>query len=131
VEIRRLRPAEEAPAVVRRSWGTAQRLLVGGTALMLVAAVAAAILYSQYPSDAAIERYIAQQRLQALSLKPWDAIQHYRRYLAPGIERPIDSRFDDYREKISAGLVIAFAAGAAGAGLAVWGVVGLVRKGSG
>ncbi len=63
-------------------------------------------------------------------MKPWDAVQHYRHFIAPGIETPIDSRFQDYRSMLGIGLVLALVALAVGVFLAAIGLAGLMKKGS-
>lgn len=127
VEIRRLQPADVPAAAVRRQWGGAQRFLVGGLALMLVAGVAAGILYYQYPSHEGIEVFAHLERRQILAMKPWPAIVYYRHKLAPGIETNMDVVLQSYRERIGIGLVVPLLALAAGAVLAGVGAVGLAR----
>jgi hypothetical protein len=126
-EIRRLRPAEAPAAAVRAKWGSAQRFLVGGTALMLVAGVVAGILYWQYPSDQGIDRFAHRDRQWILAMRPWPAIVYYRHNVAPGIETSIDSTFQAYHERLEIGLGVALVALAAGAILAGLGAVGLAR----
>src|SRR5690349_11502497 len=86
-EIRRLHPAAQAVATVASKWEGPQRFLVIGLLLIVVAAVAAAVLFWQYPSEQRIATQIERYRRDVQALKPWEAIQFYRRYLAPGIER--------------------------------------------
>ena len=130
-EIRRLRPVDVPAAVVRRQWGSAQRFLLAGVALMFLAAVGATIFYSQYhPSEQRVDRFIHGSRQSILALKPWPAIVYYRQVIAPGIETPADTTFQSIRERLGIGLVVALVALAAGAVLTGVGALGLARAGS-
>jgi hypothetical protein len=127
-EIRRLRLVEEPAKIIPPQWGIAQRFLVAGAVVMLLAGTAAAIIYSQFPSDAAIARFVQLNRKQVMVMAPWDAIVYYRNFVAPGIETPIDTHWQAGRERLEIGLIAALVALAAGAILAGVGVVGLLRR---
>jgi hypothetical protein len=126
-EIRRLRPAEKAAAAAKSQWGSPQRFLLVGSILILLAGIAAAVLWRQYPSQRSIETWIQRQQTGVRGLKPWDAIQYYRRSLAPGVEIPDAPNFQRRREILTVGLIVLGVGGTFGAVLAGIGIVGLMQ----
>ena len=86
-EIRRLpRTAETAKAArPPAQWGDPQRYLLAGLILIFIAVIAAAIIYRQYPTEAAITGWFEHQKAMFQGYKPWDALQYYRRQLVPGV----------------------------------------------
>ena len=129
-EIRRLQPAEGPAAVATESkWGSSQRFLVFGISLILLAGIVAAVLGSlQYADHLRFLAEVQRQHDAALHLPPWTAIQIYRYRIAPGIETPLDERFQGSREKMEVGMVIAGMTAIFGVVFAAVGVVGLSRR---
>ena len=132
-EIQRLRsvPSEVHDSAtihpaVNMNWGNPQRFLVAGLVILVLAAVAAIILYRQLPTRVVAAPEEVRQYLRSLPTE--DTIQFFHRRLLPGIEMREQGEFESSRGKIYLGLAALAAFGAIGLLLAAIGFAGIARK---
>ena len=129
--IRSLRPASASnttPAATKPAWGNPQRFLVAGLVVVLLAAIAAAILYIQFPAHFAgmPSPETVRQHVKSMSIK--DTRFYFHRWLEPGID--ISERADVQRNRSQVYLGMAALAVLAAIGLILAGVgaAGIVRR---
>jgi hypothetical protein len=129
-DIRNLRPAlpaDATPAAARPGWGNSQRFLVAGLAVLLLAALAAAILYEQFPPHFAglPSPEAVRERIKQMSLQ--DTRAYFHRAIEPGIEISEGPVVD--RERSMADLGMAAVGGVAAVGLILVGIGVALRVG--
>jgi len=130
-EVRCLRPApasETTPADTKPAWGNSQRFLVAGLVVVLLAAVAAIILYRQsptyfvgLPSPEAERQFV--ERLPILA-----TLQYFHQRILPGIDIPEPAWVQSKRSMVSLGMATLSGVGAIGLILLGVGVAGIVRR---
>jgi len=130
-EVQLLCPApasDAAPTVEKTAWGTPERVLALGLVLLLLAAIAAAIFYSQIPKPFAglSSPEIERQRVERLSTMK--TILYFRQVILPGIELHDRPGLEGRRSSAYLGLSVTAVLGAIGLLLAAIGGMGIMRR---
>ncbi len=130
-EIQALRPAPVAgsmPAAEKPAWGNPQRFLVAGLVVCLLAAIAAVILYTQFPAHFAGIASPEKVRQHVKGLSPQGTRQYFHQWILPGIDIPEQAVVQSKRSSVYLGMAALACLGAIGLILAGVGVAGIVRR---
>ena len=130
-EVQALRPAAAAvaiPATTRPAWGNPQRFLVTGLVLVLLAVIAAVILYRQFPSRLGGLRSPEAEQQRVKGLTTLETIWYFRQRILPGIEIPESPEVQRKRSMVYLGLAAVGGMGAIGLVLAGVGIAGIARR---
>ena len=88
-EVQSLRPAPASsttPAATKPAWGNPQRFLVAGLVVFLLAAIAAVILYIQFPTHFAGLPSPEAERQRVKSMSTLETMRYFHQWILPGIE---------------------------------------------
>ena len=112
-----LRPApaaETALGATRSDWGNPQRFLVAGLAVLLLSAIAASILYLQFPAHFPGIRSPEEVRQRIKQMSIQETRIYFHRWIEPGIEISEGTAVDSKRGMAYFGMVAAGAVAAIG-----------------
>ena len=129
--VQSLRPAPAlttAPARSQPEWGNPQRFLVAGLVIVLLAAIAAAILYIQFPTHFAGLRTPEQEREFVKSLPPLETMRYFRTRILPGIEIYEWAGIQRKQNIVNLGMASLAILAAIGMILVGVGITGIVRR---
>jgi hypothetical protein len=121
LEIRRLPPDVPPPPAARAKWRRPERCLAAGLALALLALLAEAILFSQFPSEPVVRAWLEREEAYVRTLSPWKTIVFFRQQIQNGVEMPESAGIQTGRQMIHIGMGF----------VAVLGGVGLLLAGAG
>ena len=128
---RGLRPAplsDMTPAAMNPAWGNSQRFLAAGLVLFLLAAIAAVLLYNQFPTHFAGLPTPEAERQRVSRMSPEGARRYFHQSVVPGIrlyERP---ETQSRRSMVYLGMATFAGLGAVGLILVGIGVSGIIRR---
>ncbi len=129
--VQSLRPASASsttPTGTKPAWGNPQRFLVAGLVVCLLAVIAAAILYRQFPTKFAGFPSPEEVRQHIKGLSPVATIQYFNARIQPGIEIPEPPEYQSKRNMVYVGMAISAGVAAIGLFLAGIGIAGVVRR---
>lgn len=130
-EVQRLRPA---PAVgisstaTKSAWENPQRLLVTGLVLLLLAAIAAVILYGQFPAQFAGLPAPEAERQRVESMSILERMRYFHQRILPGIELREPPMFQSKRNMLNFAMTTLGGLAVIGVILAGIGIAGIVRR---
>ena len=129
-EIRSLRAAMASAALpaAKPAWGNPQRLLVAGFVVLLLAAIAAAILYGQFPRHFARFRSPQSEQQFVKSLPTLETMRYFHQRLLPGLESSEEVGSQSKRSIVYLGMIMLAGLGAIGLILVAAGITGIVRR---
>jgi len=130
-EVQGLRPApvsSTTPVGTETIWGNPQRFLVAGLAVFLLAALAAIILYVQFPTHFAGLPSPEAVRQHVKSMPTQETMQYFHRWILPGIEIREPPVFQNRRNMVYLGMATLAGLAAVGLILAGVGVARIVRR---
>jgi hypothetical protein len=116
------------PVATKPAWGNPQRFLVAGVVLFVLAAIAADILYRQFPSLYPGLRSPQAEEQYVKSLSTLETMKYFRMQILPGIEIYQPAEIQNKRARVYLLMAAVAGLGAIGLILATVGVVGIVRR---
>lgn len=126
--LRRAAGSAEMPESPRPAWGNSQRFLVAGLAVFLLAAIAAVILYIQFPPHFAGLRSPDDERKLVERMSTLETMRYFQQWILPGIDIPEQGGFQSTRSMVYLGMATLAGLGAIGLVLVGIGVAGIVRR---
>ena len=130
-EVQNLRPgpiADAMPAAREGAWGKPQRFIATGLVVVLLAAIAAAILYNQFPTHFAGMRSPEAERQFVKRLSTRQTKEYFHRWILPGINVYEQSEVQGKRSEVYIGMGILAGVGAIGLILVGIGIAGIARR---
>ncbi len=121
-------PDETTPLATKPAWGNPQRFLVAGLVVVLLAVIAAIILYHQFPTYFAGLRSPEDERKLVKSLSTLETKLYFEKWILPGIDIPEPAWVQAQRSMVSLGMAAMSGVGAIGLILLGVGVAGIVRR---
>ena len=130
-EVQNLRPAPlsgELPAAEITAWGNPQRFLVAGLVVCSLAALAAVILYIQFPAHFAGLPSPETVRQHVKGLSTLETRRYFHQWILPGIDISEQAEVQSKRSMVNLGMAAIACLGAIGLILAAVGVAGIARR---
>jgi hypothetical protein len=126
--LRRAPVSDTKLATVKPAWGNPQRFLVVGLAVVLLTAIAATILYMQFPAHFRGLSAPETVRERIKKVSTLTTIRYFHEVILPGIDFPEQPGREGKRSIVYLGMATLAGVGAIGAILAGVGLAGIVRR---